>query len=89
MAAFLVLALSDSDEKVDAAVARKFPDDSYKIEPGKWMVGGGLTTTSQVYAALDLGEAGSHLILSIMGYYGRAQPDLWEWLAAQRGKADA
>ena len=90
MTLFVVLALNGSEEAVDAAVAQRFPDDSYKIEPGKWVVGGSLTTTTQVSGKLELSAANSHLIVSIRGYYGLARPDLWEWLAAQQsGKADA
>ena len=89
MTLFIILALTDSEALVDTAVAQGFPDDSYNIEPGKWIVSGGLATTNQVYDKLELSEKAPHLILSIKGYYGRARPDLWEWLAAQSGKVDA
>jgi len=82
MPLFAVLALKDSDSAVDAAVRREFPNDSYQIEDGKWIVNADVATAKQLSSALGLREA-AHLVLSMRGYSGRAQPDLWEWLAAQ------
>ena len=87
MALFTVLALKDSQVEVDAAITREFPEDSYLIENGRWIVNADLATTKQVSMKLVLNS--SHLVFALRGYYGFARPDLWEWLAAQSEKANA
>jgi hypothetical protein len=86
MPLFLVVALKDSAPFVDEAVASKFPENSYKIEPGKWAVNADATTAKELAVKLGVRETQSHLVVPIRGYSGRAQPDFWEWLAAQSAK---
>ena len=88
MTLFAVLALKDSIAALDVAVSAQFPEDSYKIEAGKWIVSTDLATARQLSTKLGLRESAPHLVLSIRGYSGRAQPELWEWLVAQSEKAD-
>jgi hypothetical protein len=90
MALFAVFALKDSTSGVDEAITRTFPGDSYRIEPGKWIVNADTTTGKELSTKLGLINTHSHFVLPVRGYFGRAQPDLWEWLAAQAAKkADA
>jgi hypothetical protein len=86
MTLFAVLALKDSVAAVDAAVSAQLPEDSYKIEAGKWIVSADVATARQLSTKLGLRETAPHLVVSIRGYSGRAQPELWEWLAAQSEK---
>jgi hypothetical protein len=86
MPLFLVVALQNSGPDVDEAVASSFPDDSYKIEPGKWAVNADVTTAKQLSTKLGIRATQSHIVVPIRGYSGRSQPDLWEWLAAQSAK---
>ena len=88
MALFMVVALKSFQEVVDSAVSQEFPHDSYHVEPGKWIVSTDLTTAKQVSDKLG-SIATAHLVISLRGYYGRARPELWEWLAAQSEKANA
>lgn len=84
MALFAVIALKGGTAAVDAAVGEVFPDNSYKMETGKWVVNAGLTTAREVSVKLGLREAEvTHVVFSLRGYSGLAQPDLWEWLTAQ------
>jgi hypothetical protein len=83
MALFAVIALKESASGVDEAVGRLPETNRYKIESGKWIVDSDLTTAREVSTALGLRETQTHLVLSIRGYSGRSQPDLWEWLAAK------
>lgn len=81
-ALFAVIALKDSAEAVDQAMTIHYPASSYKIEPGKWVVNAAdASTAKELSTQLGLATAQLHLILPIRGYFGRAQPDLWEWLA--------
>ena len=42
-----------------------------------------VATTKQLSDVLELMDAHAHLTMLMGGYSGRAQPDLWEWLAAK------
>jgi hypothetical protein len=88
MALFAVLALKNTNEAIDHAVEEMYPNSSYKIESGKWIVNANVSTAKELAIKLGLRDTASHLTLSIRGYSGRAQPDLWEWLAVQSDKAD-
>ncbi|MBZ5605777.1 MAG: hypothetical protein LAO79_26040 [Acidobacteriia bacterium] len=88
MALFAVIALKDSAVTVDAAVEAKTREGSrYKLESGKWMVDSDLTTARELSTSLGLRETATHLVLSVRGYSGRSQPDLWEWLVAKSEKS--
>jgi hypothetical protein len=90
MALFAVIALKDASIGVDEAVGSQIPPDkSYKIESGKWVVSAeDVTTARELSTKLGLRETLTHVVISLRGYSGRAQPDLWEWLAAQSEKAN-
>lgn len=83
MALFAVIALKESTSAVDSAVEKLPASNRHKIEPGKWIVDSLLTTARELATELGLLEAQTHVVLSIRGYSGRAQPDLWEWMAAK------
>jgi hypothetical protein len=90
MPLFLVIGLKDSSAEVDAAVESKYPDSSFKIEPGKWAINApDVTIAKELAVKLGVRETQSHIIVPIRGYSGRANPDLWEWLAAQSAKVNA
>jgi len=90
MPLFAIIALKASDDAVDQAVSRTFPENNvYKIEKGKWIVNANATTAKELSVRLGIREAESHLVFPLRGYSGRAQPDLWEWLSAQSEKVDA
>jgi hypothetical protein len=89
MALFAVIALKESAQAIDEAVGKLPSTDTFKIESGKWVVDSEATTAKELSVQLGLREPHTHLVLSFRGYFGRAQPDLWEWIAAKKGKADA
>ena len=88
---FFVTALKESKDVIKEAVEREYAQSLYVVAPDKWFV----STSEEVTArqvATKLGiiksEGVSGLVLSVGGYSGRAQPDMWEWLAAQSGKTN-
>ena len=84
MPLFFLVALKDGASAVDAAVDANYASTSYKIEPGKWIVNAtDITTSRELTVKLGLRETTSHFAVPVKGYTGRANPDLWEWLAAQ------
>ena len=88
MALFLVVALKAAAPSIDAAISAKLsPDKFYKIETGKWVVDSEAITAKDLSDQLGLIGNMSHITVAFRGYYGRAQPDLWEWLAAKSAKS--
>jgi hypothetical protein len=90
MALFLVVALGTAAPIVDQQIpARVEPAEYYKIESGKWIANVNLATSKEVSDFLGITATALHLVVPVRGYFGRAQPDLWEWLAAKTSKANA
>jgi hypothetical protein len=88
MALFLVVALKESAPVIEAAIAAKIPPDRfYKIEDGTWVIDSNSITAKDVSEHLNLADPTSHITVGFRGYYGRAQPDLWEWIAAKSAKS--
>lgn len=82
MPVFFVTALSDS-----SALKRKMEttfsvNDRYAVSEDKYFVSYN-GTTEQLSALLGFtdGATGSGIVLLFNSYYGRATPDLWEWIA--------
>lgn len=84
MALFLIVALQTSAAAIDAIISEKIPQqDSYKMESGKWIVDSPQLTSKAVSDALGLSATESHITVPVRAYFGRAQPDVWEWIAAK------
>jgi hypothetical protein len=84
MALFFIVALQNSAPAVEAAISAKVtPGNVYTIEPGKWIVDSPATTSKDLSEALSIAATATHFVVPVRGYFGRAQPDLWEWLAAK------
>jgi hypothetical protein len=84
MALFLLVALQNNEHAVQAAVSSKITNENvYTIEAGKWVIDSPATTSRDLSDALGIASALTFFVVPIRGYFGRAQPDLWEWLAAK------
>lgn len=84
MAIFFVTAVGASMAEVDTAISTKLaPQSAFKIEPGKWMIKSDAATSQTLSATLGLAGGTTHLVILVGGYFGRANPALWEWLANQ------
>ena len=94
MALFVVLALRNSASFIEASVNEKFADESYKIEDGKWIINADSVTARQLSDKLGITDkpvspdSPLAVVFGMGGYFGRAQPDLWEWIAAKTTKAN-
>jgi len=91
MALFLVAAVGSSGPTIDSVIPTKIAStEAYKIENGKWIVDvTGISTSKDLSEFLGFSATVTHFIVPVRGYFGRAQPDLWEWLAAKTSKANA
>ena len=90
MALFFITALEASSPLIGLQIAAKIPPtDVYKIEDGKWILESSLSTSKDLSDFLGITQTVTFFVVPVRGYFGRAQPDLWEWLAAKTSKANA
>lgn len=69
---------------LEAALSSKLSAGSiYTVEDGKWIVESAATTSKEFSDSLKLPDTVSFFIVPVTGYFGLAQPDLWEWIAAK------
>ena len=81
----LFLLATTNEAVVDAAVRTTFPDDHIKIGPGQWVLSTNESLTAQdTWNRLVGTTTPSGIIVSFVGYYGRADSRVWEWIAAKR-----
>jgi hypothetical protein len=85
MALYFLVALQDSAPAFQAVLSSKFEAASlYTIEDGKWIVESPAMTSKAFAESLGaVATESSFIVVPVTGYFGRAQPDLWEWLAAK------
>lgn len=94
MALFFVTALQDPQNILETAIKAQFPQDHYRVTADKWFVNADSITARQLSDAIGLTDKPAQpgnatgIIIAVVGYFGRAQPDLWEWIAAKANKAN-
>jgi hypothetical protein len=89
MPTYLLISLGASSAAIDTAVQAKISkEDSHQVEPGKWLITSTAVTSKDVSDSLGISDSTTFLIAPIRGYFGRAKPDLWEWLAAKSTKVN-
>lgn len=80
-----VIIPQDGSTKLASRIQKDFPDDSYQLPSGEWLVSADGTTSKKL--AEDLGviakETESAIVFATSGYYGRANTAIWEWLKAK------
>jgi hypothetical protein len=81
MPVFAVISTKEP-QKLTASVTEKIPDgDRYKLTSDSWLVSfPGTTTQLTESIGISDGTAGSAVVLAVGNYFGRANPDIWEWL---------
>jgi hypothetical protein len=84
MALFFLVALQQSAPALQVVLSSKIATGSlYTIESGKWIVDSPATTSRDLSDSLGITDAQTFFVVPVRGYFGRAEPDLWEWLAAK------
>jgi hypothetical protein len=80
MAAFIIIPIGNTSD-IDAAVAQKFPGDSFRLPKGEHLVVfDGTSKELSDRLGISDGQVGSALVVGINGYFGWASKDIWEWL---------
>lgn len=78
------MSVGGTENAVDTAVCTRYlPGERLSIEAGKWLLNSSKATSKEVSDDLGISETTTFIIIPIRGYYGRAQPDIWEWLASK------
>jgi len=81
MSLFAVL-LPEENPKLVAAIEEKF-SDHYQVTPTQWIISV-KGTAKQISDTLGVSgkepPTGEAVILTIAGYWGRADTNLWEWM---------
>ncbi len=81
MGLFAVL-LPEENPKIITAIKEKF-SDNYQVTPTQWIIST-KGTAKQISDTLGISgkepPTGDAVILTIAGYWGRAEPNLWEWM---------
>ena len=65
------------------ALEAVYPSKYLKVGPGQWLVAS-QGTANDVSNALGItdGKNGTGIVVSISGYFGRANTNIWEWIKA-------
>ncbi len=88
---FAILAQSNP-EKIEGALSVQYPNSYFILFPGQWLLVAGGKTAKEVSDDLGIttGATGAAVIIAGTGsYYGRGNPQIWEWLKASLGAAGA
>jgi hypothetical protein len=86
MAIFAISAPS-SNMKIGPAIAGLFPNDHLQAWQGQWFVSAS-GTAHEIAMKLNVAEGavGTVIVLSVSNYWGRANPEVWEWLKSKLEK---
>lgn len=68
-------------EGLKAVIAAAYPNDFLDVGEGIWLIAAN-ATPQEVSDRLEItkGLSGSAIVLAINGYYGRANPNIWNWM---------
>ena len=84
---FAVLA-DPQNTSLAGTIQAMYPGNFIQIRPGQWLIAatGTAKDVSDTLMVSPDGGLGPAVILAVSGYYGRANNQIWEWLAANMGK---
>ena len=85
MSIYLV-ATRKTNDKLDAALARQFPEDVLRIAGNQWLVSAQLNTgrLAEVIDPGGGGKWGEMIVVTAGNYSGRHDLDTWEWIDQKR-----
>ena len=85
MPIFLV-ATGKTNDKLDAVLARRFPEDVLRIADNQWLVSAQMNTgrLAEVIDPDEGGKWGEMIVVTAGNYSGWHDPDIWEWIDQKR-----
>jgi len=75
-----------SNTKIAPAIDAAFPGQNIKAWQGHWFVSASGTakeTADKIEANAEGGTVGTIIVVSLINYWGRANPEVWEWLKSR------
>jgi hypothetical protein len=88
MTIFVVIRVQNPDS-MRKAITSKFPLDHFDLGNNEWLVSGKGTAkgiSDKLGVTSDPNSAGTAIVFSMDGYFGRAPSNIWDWI---KTKAEA
>jgi hypothetical protein len=83
MALFAIMAPSELPALV-ASLQINYPNNHLRVGPGQWLVAGtGTAVEVSNLLGITTGASGTAIVVQVVGYYGRAATNIWEWMASK------
>lgn len=83
MSVFAIISPMASNPKLETKIQELYPKDYYKLFENQWMVCSG-GTAQELSEKLEInkeeGNTGPAIVFSVASYWGRANPNIWEWI---------
>lgn len=81
-----VFAVMSQSEEIGGQITAIYPEDSYKVGYGQWLVSDSSATARAVSEKLGLVKGSpysSTLVVGISSYYGLHSTEMWDWIKAK------
>lgn len=87
MATFVVIPLTQSDA-IGSRISNTPKVQAYFVPPGVWLASfNGTSEQLSDLLGISEGDTGTGLVLNFNSYFGRANPQIWEWIQSQQSSA--
>ncbi len=90
MSIFVIFRVSNPS-KLEAELAREFPDDHRVLSEGQYLVaakGSAKDVSDRLKITGEGGGTGPAIIFRMLNYYGRAPTDIWDWVKVKAEQSD-
>jgi hypothetical protein len=89
MSVFIIISPIASNPKLEATIIEQYPEDFYKLSENQWLVcAGGIAKELSTKLKINDDEGtGPAIVFSIANYWGRANPNIWEWIKTKWEKS--
>ena len=91
MSVFVIISQQSPHPSLQTIIKEKYPNDHYELSLNQWLVSAKTTARG---LSVELGithkeddktTTGAAIVLSVSSYWGRANPNVWEWLKVNWG----
>jgi hypothetical protein len=82
----LAVLAQDNIGQIAQAIQKHYPDDNLPLVNGQWIVvasEGPKELCDKL--GITTGAAGSAVVVAFTNYFGRANPNIWEWITVKMG----
>ncbi|MGB7912449.1 MAG: hypothetical protein WCF59_09515 [Desulfobaccales bacterium] len=91
MSIFAIISPQESNDKLEAAIKALIPENNiFKVFSNQWLVcAGGTSQELSIKLGINKDDAdntGPAIVVSVASYWGRANPQIWEWIGINWNK---